>query len=232
MLHIGDNRMVRQFRAEEVFPETSRRGFLKGLACACCVLPVFKALPAGAAANVQAAAARPIHAKLDEAAKAVEAKMIAWRRDIHQNPELGNQETRTAALVAKHLKDLGYEVKEGVAKTGVVAVLKGEGGPGPVVALRADMDALPVSEEVDLPFASKARTKWEGQDVGVMHACGVLDNGAKFAISFVHTVAREALRRHTPGPTLNPSTGSGRTRPMKDEDRHGQALQEAPPPAP
>jgi amidohydrolase len=172
MLHIGDNRMVRQFRAEEVFPETSRRGFLKGLACACCVLPVFKALPAGAAANVQAAAARPIHAKLDEAAKAVEAKMIAWRRDIHQNPELGNQETRTAALVAKHLKDLGYEVKEGVAKTGVVAVLKGEGGPGPVVALRADMDALPVSEEVDLPFASKARTKWEGQDVGVMHACG------------------------------------------------------------
>lgn len=172
MLYIGDNKMTRQFRAEEVSPTPSRRGFLTGLACTCCVLPVLRPRAAGAATKVEAAAARPIHAKLDAAAKAIEAKMIAWRRDIHQNPELGNQETRTAALVAKHLREMGYEVREGVAKTGVVAVLKGGAGPGPVVALRADMDALPVAEEVNLPFASKVRAKWEGQDVGVMHACG------------------------------------------------------------
>src|SRR5262245_59870760 len=94
---------------------------------------------------------------IDREAKAIEAKMIAWRRDIHQNPELGNREVRTSGLVAEHLKRLGYEVRERVAHTGVVAVLKG-GKPGPVVALRADMDALPVTEEVDLPFASKVKT--------------------------------------------------------------------------
>src|SRR5947209_19706202 len=93
---------------------------------------------------------------IDQQAKAVEAKMIAWRRDIHQNPELGNREFRTSALVAAHLRGLGYEVREQVAHTGVVAVLRG-GKPGPVVALRADMDALPVTEQVDLPFASKVR---------------------------------------------------------------------------
>jgi len=104
-------------------------------------------------------------------AKALEAKIIAWRRDIHQHPELGNRETRTAKLVADHLKKLGLEVQTGVAHTGVVAILKG-GKPGPVVALRADMDALPVTERVDLPFASKVRTTYNGKEVGVMHACG------------------------------------------------------------
>jgi amidohydrolase len=98
-------------------------------------------------------------------------KVIAWRRDIHQHPELGNREVRTAKLVADHLRSLGIEVRTGVAHTGVVGVLKGA-RPGPVVALRADMDALPVSEHVDLPFASKVRTTFNGQDVGVMHACG------------------------------------------------------------
>jgi amidohydrolase len=98
-------------------------------------------------------------------------KVIAWRRDIHQNPELGNREVRTSKLVADHLRALGIEVKTGVAHTGVVGVLRG-GKPGPVVALRADMDALPVSEQVDLPFASKVRTTYNGQQVGVMHACG------------------------------------------------------------
>jgi amidohydrolase len=98
--------------------------------------------------------------------------MIGWRRDIHQHPELGNQEVRTAGLVAGHLRRLGYEVREGVAVTGVVGVTRCGAGPGPVVALRADMDALPVTEEVDLPFASRARTRWGGEEVGVMHACG------------------------------------------------------------
>jgi len=117
------------------------------------------------------ASANPIHDAIEREAKTIEARMIAWRRDIHQNPELGNREFRTAGLVAEHLKKLGYEVREKVAHTGVVAVLKG-GRPGPVVALRADMDALPVTEEVDLPFASKVKTSWRGQEVGVMHACG------------------------------------------------------------
>ena len=110
--------------------------------------------------------------QIDSAAHAVEAQVIAWRRDLHANPELGNREFRTAGVVADHLRALGLdEVRTGVAHTGVVGLLKG-GLPGPVVALRADMDALPVSEEVDLPFASKVRALWNNEEVGVMHACG------------------------------------------------------------
>lgn len=126
---------------------------------------------AAAMACATPTAAAPVHDTLDREAKAIEARMIAWRRDIHQNPELGNREFRTAGLVAAHLKKLGYEVREKVATTGVVATLKG-GKPGPVIALRADMDALPVTEEVVLPFASKAKTMWRGRETGVMHACG------------------------------------------------------------
>ncbi len=112
-----------------------------------------------------------LDAEVDRLLPQVQAKVIAWRRDIHEHPELSNRETRTAELVANHLRSLGLEVRTGVAHTGVVGVLKG-GKPGPVVALRADMDALPVTEEVDVPFASKVRTTYNGQDVGVMHACG------------------------------------------------------------
>ena len=107
----------------------------------------------------------------DAAAAALESKVIAWRRDFHQHPELSNRETRTSKRVAEHLDSLGLTVQTGVAHTGVVALLD-SGRPGPVIALRADMDALPVQEEVDLPFASKARATYNGQDVGVMHACG------------------------------------------------------------
>ena len=109
---------------------------------------------------------------IDTAAQALDAQVIAWRRDFHAHPELGNREFRTAGIVAEHLRRLGFdEVRTGVAHTGVVGLLKGA-LPGPVVALRADMDALPVAEEVDLPFASKLRTEWNGEQVGVMHACG------------------------------------------------------------
>ncbi len=101
----------------------------------------------------------------------LEAKVIAWRRDIHEHPELSNRETRTAKLVADHLTSLGMEVKTGIAHTGVVGILRG-GKPGPVVGLRADMDALPVVERVDLPFASKVKTTYLDKEVGVMHACG------------------------------------------------------------
>ncbi len=108
---------------------------------------------------------------LEKMVNAVTPKVIAWRRDIHQYPELGNREHRTAALVADHLRELGLEVRTGIAHTGVVAILHGAKS-GPVIALRADMDALPVTELVDLPFASKVRTTFNGKEVGVMHACG------------------------------------------------------------
>lgn len=98
-------------------------------------------------------------------------QVTAWRRDIHQHPELSNRETRTAGLVAAQLKKLGLEVHTGIAHTGVVGILKG-GKPGPKLAIRADMDALPVTEEVDLPFASKAMGEYRGKPTGVMHACG------------------------------------------------------------
>ncbi|WP_336514069.1 amidohydrolase [Pollutibacter soli] len=108
---------------------------------------------------------------ISQQATAVESKVIEWRRYIHQNPELGNREVNTMAYIAKHLQNLGLEVKTGVAKTGVVALLKG-GKPGPVIALRADIDALPVKERVDIPFKSVVTADYLGQNVPVMHACG------------------------------------------------------------
>lgn len=110
-------------------------------------------------------------AEIERRTTEVMPRVIAWRRDIHQHPELSGQETRTAALVAAHLRSLGLEVTTGVGGNGVIGVLRG-GRPGPVVALRADMDALPVAEQVDLPFKSTVRATYNGQDVGVMHACG------------------------------------------------------------
>ncbi len=112
----------------------------------------------------------PLTRVKQEAAKVVPA-ITEIRHQIHQNPELSNREEKTAALVADYLRTLGLEVRTGVAKTGVVALLKG-GRPGRVVAVRADMDALPVTEQTDLPFASRVRSTYLGQDVGVMHACG------------------------------------------------------------
>jgi amidohydrolase len=117
------------------------------------------------------AQASRLDADVDRRVPQVVDKVVAWRRDIHAHPELSNRETRTADLVAQELRSLGLEVRTGVAHTGVVAVLRGR-KPGPVVALRADMDALPVTEEVDVPFASKVRTTYNAQEVGVMHACG------------------------------------------------------------
>ena len=109
--------------------------------------------------------------KANQYADKIESKVIAWRRDFHEHPELGNNEFRTAGIIAKYLESLGLEVKTGVAKTGVVGILKG-GKPGPVVALRADMDGLPVVERTPVPFASKVKAQYNGQEVGVMHACG------------------------------------------------------------
>lgn len=112
-----------------------------------------------------------LHGDIDHRASALAPRLVEWRRDIHQHPELSFQETRTSALVAQHLKSLGIEVQTGVGGNGVVGILRG-GKPGAVVALRADMDALPVTELVDVPFKSTVRATYNGQEVGVMHACG------------------------------------------------------------
>ena len=141
------------------------------------------------------ATAQDLATTVDQKVRALEAKIVAWRRDIHQNPELSNREERTAKLVADHLRKLGMEVKTGVAKTGVVGLLKG-GKPGPVVALRADMDALPVTEESDLPFKSTVKTEYLGQQVGVMHACG---HDAHVAILLGVAEALAGVREQIPG---------------------------------
>ncbi len=125
----------------------------------------------------------------------IEPQVISWRRDIHQHPELGNREFRTAKIVAEHLTRLGLEVQTGVAHTGVVGVLRG-GRPGPVVLLRADMDGLPVTESADLPFASKVRSTYNGAEVGVMHACG---HDTHVAILMGVADVMTAMRAQLPG---------------------------------
>jgi amidohydrolase len=112
-----------------------------------------------------------LQARLDQQAKDIEPKLIEWRRHFHENPELSNRETKTGARIAEQLRALGMEVQYPVAKTGVVGILKG-GKPGPVIGLRADMDALPVTERNSLPFASKVKSTFNGMETGVMHACG------------------------------------------------------------
>lgn len=114
---------------------------------------------------------KALYKQVEKSISALEPKVISWRRDIHQNPELSNREFNTAKKVADHLRSLDLEVETGIAHTGVVAILKG-GKDGPVVALRADMDGLPVVESADVPFASTATGEYEGKEVGVMHACG------------------------------------------------------------
>ena len=135
---------------------------------------------------------------LDAAAQAIEPRLIEWRRDIHQHPELGNREFRTAALVAKHLESLGLEVHREIAHTGVAAVLRG-GKPGPTVALRADMDALPVTERTDVPFRSTVTTEYRGQTTGVMHACG---HDAHTAILMATAEILSQRRDELPGTVL------------------------------
>jgi amidohydrolase len=139
--------------------------------------------------------AATLQQQIDTAAARVEPSVIATRRDIHEHPELGNREVRTAKIVADRLRALNIEVKENVAHTGVIGLLKG-GKPGKVVALRADMDALPVTEQVDLPFASKVRTTYNGQEVGVMHACG---HDAHVAILLGVAEILAGMREQIPG---------------------------------
>ncbi|MEN9818782.1 MAG: hypothetical protein RLZ32_2662, partial [Gemmatimonadota bacterium] len=129
------------------------------------------AAPLARAAAQPAASPSPLIEESEQRALAVMPKVTAWRRDLHEHPELSGEEVRTAALVADHLRALGIEVRTGVGGHGVVGVLRG-GKPGPVVALRADMDGLPVEELVELPFKSRVKGSYRGAPVGVMHACG------------------------------------------------------------
>ncbi len=121
--------------------------------------------------TLAASAQKTTSAQIETSITKLEPKTIAWRRDFHEHPELGNHEVRTAKIIADHLRSLGFEVKEGVAKTGVIGILRGS-KPGPVVALRADIDGLPITERTPVPFASKVKTTYNGAETGVMHACG------------------------------------------------------------
>lgn len=127
--------------------------------------------PPTANAASSTAVASPLGAAIDARLKSTEGKLIEWRRHLHQHPELSNREVETSKFVAERLREMGLAPRTGVAKNGVVCVIQG-GKPGPVVALRADMDALPVKEEVDVPFKSTATSTYDGKPVGVMHACG------------------------------------------------------------
>lgn len=136
--------------------------------------------------------------EIDRLAQELNPQVVAWRRDFHQHPELGNRETRTSKIIADELRKLGFEVKANVAHTGVVGVLRGGKATSttPVVALRSDMDALPVTEQVDLPFKSTQKAEWNGQSVGVMHACGH-DN--HMAILLGTATALSRLKNQLPG---------------------------------
>ncbi|MHC9083921.1 amidohydrolase [Luteimonas sp. RIT-PG2_3] len=166
------------------------------LLCACYATVPLLAL--SSAAQAQEAPRDAQRNEVTTAATTLQPKVLAWRRDIHQHPELGNRETRTAALVAKHLRALGLTPTTGIATTGVTAVLKG-GKPGPRIALRADMDALPVTERTNVPFASKVTTTFRGQETGVMHACG---HDAHVAILMGVAEALVAMRDELPGEVL------------------------------
>lgn len=166
--------------------------------CLASSILVSMAVTAGATAPAHAQEADALRARIDAAVTQVNGRVVAWRRDIHQNPELGNREFRTSKLVADHLRSLGLEVQTGIAHTGVVGMLRG-GKPGPLVALRADMDALPVTEMVDLPFASKVRTEYNGQEVGVMHACGH-DNHIAILMGVAEILA--AMKSDLPGDVM------------------------------
>ena len=144
------------------------------------------------------AAAHPLEDGIRARVAAIEDKLIAWRRDIHQHPELGDQETRTAKLVADHLRGLGLEVQTGIARTGVVGILTG-GEPGRTVALRADMDALPIKEPRGLPFASDAKGTFHGKEVDVMHACG---HDAHTAMLMATAEVLAGLRDELPGTVM------------------------------
>lgn len=142
--------------------------------------------------------------------KKTEPELINWRRHFHEFPELSNRETNTGKYIAEYLKSIGLEVRYPVAKTGVVAILKG-GKPGPSVGLRADIDALPIVERTPVPFASKVKSTYNGQEVGVMHACG---HDAHTAILMATATALKNMQKDVPGTVVFFSSLQKKVRPM------------------
>jgi amidohydrolase len=183
-------------------------------------------------APTSAQTATAFSAGIESSIQSVLPRMIAWRRDLHQHPELSYEEVRTARVVAQHLRSLRMEVRTGVALTGVVGVLRGA-RPGPVIALRADMDALPVTEEVDLPFRSRARGVYNGQQVGIMHACGhdthvaVLMAAASVLAARRQEIAGTIIFVFQPSEEGAPPGGMGGARRMLAENVFGDLEPEA-----
>ena len=175
------------------------------------------AAPTLVAAQAPSPTLSKLHDQIAAATVRVTPKVVAWREDIHEHPELGLQEVRTSKLVADHLRALGIEVRTEVGGHGVVGVLRG-GKPGKVVALRADMDALPVTEQVDLPFKSTAKAMYNGHEVGVMHACGH-DNHVAMLMGAAEVLA--GMRAELPGTVVflfQPAEeGPGGAKPMIDD---------------
>ena len=165
------------------------------LSSGCAQVRAPAAMEGGTASGLQSAAPSPLAGAIDARLRATESKLIEWRRHLHQHPELSNREVETARFVADRLREMGLSPRTGVARHGVVAVIEG-GQPGPVVALRADMDALPVTEEVDLSFRSRATGTYEGKTVGVMHACG---HDAHTAMLLAAADALVSVRADLPG---------------------------------
>jgi len=171
-------------------------------------------------------------AQVEAAITQVLPRMVAWRRDLHEHPELSYEEVRTARIVAQHLRSLRLEVRTGVAQTGVVGILRGA-RPGPVIALRADMDALPVTEEGDLPFRSRARGVYQGQQVGIMHACGhdthvaILMAAASVLAARREEIAGTVIFVFQPSEEGAPPGGLGGARRMLAEDLFGDLEPEA-----
>jgi len=162
---------------------------------ACLVVPAGARAQSAASATATSSALASLHSAIAARTEQITPKVVAWREDIHQHPELGTQEVRTSKLVADHLRALGIEVRADVGGHGVVGVLRG-GKPGRVVALRADMDALPVTEQVNVPFKSTAKAMYNGQEVGVMHACGH-DNHVAILMGVADVLA--GMRSQIPG---------------------------------
>lgn len=184
------------------------------------------------AASASAQTAAGFSPSVETSIQSVLPRMIAWRRDFHEHPELSYEEVRTARVVAAHLRSLRLEVRTGIAQTGVVGVLRG-GRPGPVIALRADMDALPVTEEGDLPFRSHARGTYNGQDVGIMHACGhdthvaVLMAAATVLAAQRENLAGTVIFVFQPSEEGAPPGGLGGARRMLSENVFGDLHPEA-----
>lgn len=172
-------------------------------------------------ANAQRASISRYQAEIARRTTAALDQVVAWRRDFHEHPELSGSEVRTAGIVAKELQALGLEVRTGVGGTGIVGVLRG-GKPGPTVALRADMDGLPVTELVDIPFRSKVRATYNGQEVGVMHACGhdthvaMLLGAAQVLSGMKAQLAGNVVFVFQPAEEGHPEGGGGAERMIRD----------------